>query len=215
MRAVRPVHEKTRHAYNLAARAYHDLFHDELTRKDYDRALLDGFAARLPKDALLCDAGCGPCAHIGRYLAEKGLGVVGVDISDRCVELARAHNPGMRVERGDLAHLSFSAEFFDGVVAYYSILHTPKQAVDEIFTEFRRILKPAGHLLVAVKAGAGEGYQRGFLGVETEIYFSLFSEEEIAGYFERAGFQLDLLEKRDPYDFEISNERIFAVGRKG
>ena len=206
--------DKTRHAYNLAAQAYHELFHNEMAEKEYDRGLLDAFAARFTRGAVLCDAGCGPSAHIGRYLLEKGLRVVGVDIADRCVELARAYNPEMPIVQGDIAQLGFSAESFDGVVSYYSIIHAPKASIGGMFLEFRRVLKPGGSLLVAVKAGSGEGFRRELLGIETEIYFSLLTEDEIAGYFERAGFGLDFIEKRNPYDFEIANERIFAVGRK-
>jgi len=42
-------------------------------------------------------------------------------------------------------------------------------------------------LLVAVKAGTAEGYIDDLL---------------------------EFFDKRNPYDFEISNERIFAIGRK-
>ncbi|MBP1766905.1 MAG: methylase involved in ubiquinone/menaquinone biosynthesis [Candidatus Aminicenantes bacterium] len=206
--------EQTRRAYNLAAQAYHDLFHNELAEKEYDRKLLDAFAARFPAGALICDGGCGPSAHIGRYLLDKGLRVIGVDISDRCVEQVRAYDPGMPVVQGNIARLGFRADSFDGVVSYYSIIHTPKDEIGGIFGEFRRILKPGGSLLVAVKAGSGEGYRRELLGIETEIYFSLFTEAGIEGYFKDAGFRLDFVEKRDPYGFEIANERIFAVGRR-
>jgi hypothetical protein len=41
-----------------------------------------------------------------------------------------------------------------------------------------------------------------------------FSEKEIFGYFESAGFNIEYIEKRNPYEFEINNERIFAIGRK-
>jgi SAM-dependent methyltransferase len=214
MDSLQRAHEKTRRAYNLAAQSYHDLFHDEMARKEYDRNLLDAFAARFPKGALLCDAGCGPSGHIGRYLRDKGLNVVGVDIADRCVELARAANPGMRFEREDIARLTFSAGSFDGIVSYYSIIHTPKDSIGKMFDEFHRTLKPGGWLLVAVKAGTGEGYRDELLGIKTDIFFAFFAEDEIAGYFERSRFRLESIEKRNPYDFEIGNERIFAVGRK-
>ena len=214
MEFLRLVNEKTRRAYNLAAQKYHDLFRNEMTEKEYDRKLLDGFAAKFPKGTLLCDAGCGPSAHIGRYLYEKGLRVVGVDISDRCVELARAYNPVMDIERMDMARPVFLADSFDGILSYYSIIHTPKAFLGRIFGEFRRILKPGGYLLVTVKAGTGEGYRNELLDIATEIYMTLFSEEEIVRYFGRAGFQLEFIDKRNPYDFEIHNERIFAIGRK-
>lgn len=214
MESLRSVHRKTRQAYNLAAQKYHDLFHDEMNQKEYDRRLLDDFALRFTKGSLLCDAGCGPSAHIGRYLFDKGVGVVGVDIADRCIELARKHNPGMDFERGDIARLAFDAESFDGIVSYYSIIHTPKRYMRAVFSEFYRILKPDGIVLIAVKAGTSEGYVTDLLGIETELYFAFFTEEEIAQYLEQAGFEVEYIEKRRPYDFEIDIERIYGIGRK-
>jgi SAM-dependent methyltransferase len=208
------INAKTRQGYNLAAERYHELFHDEMNEKEYDRRLLDNFAATFSKDSLICDAGCGPSGHIGRYVFEKGIPVIGVDIADRCIELARQHNPAMRFERGDIGDLVFADETFDGIIAYYSIIDTPKRYVGRIFREFYRVLKPNGYLLVAVKAGTIEGYLTELLGIETEIYFSLFTEEEITGYYEQGGFHLEFLEKRTPYGFEIHAERIFAIGKK-
>jgi hypothetical protein len=89
------INSKTRKAYNLVAQKYHDLFHNEMDEKEYDRNLLDTFAKKFTRDSLICDAGCGPSGHIGRYIFDKGLHVVGIDISDKCVELARRYNPGM------------------------------------------------------------------------------------------------------------------------
>jgi SAM-dependent methyltransferase len=211
---VKAVHSKTRHAYNLAAKKYHELFHDEMNEKAYDRNLLDSFAAIFAPGALICDAGCGPSAHIGKYLADKGLKIIGVDISDRCVKMAKALHPDTQFRREDILDLSFRRDVFDGLISYYSIIHTPKKSIGKIFQEFHRVLKPGGSLLVAVKAGSDEGYVYELLGIKTEIYLSLFHEKEIEGYFAKAGFVVDFLERRNPYDFEIKNERIFAIGRK-
>jgi len=208
------VNSRTRRTYNLAAQTYHDLFHDELKKKAYDKRLLKSFAGRFGRGSVICDAGCGPSAHIGRFLADRGLTVIGVDISDRCIELARVFNPGMQFLREDLTGLGFEDETFDGVIAYYSIIHTPKRSVSRIFREFHRVLKPEGSLLVAVKAGAEEGYIHELLGIQTEVYFSAFDEKEIRGYFERSGFVLDFLQRRSPYGFEIQNDRLFAIGQK-
>lgn len=57
------------------------------------------------------DVGCGPGRH-AYALAERGLEVVGVDISQRFVELARASAPtGATFERLDARQLPFDAEF--------------------------------------------------------------------------------------------------------
>ncbi len=214
MDSLEVVNAKTRRAYNLAAQKYHELFHEEMNQKEYDRNLLDRFAEYFDSDALICDAGCGPSGHIGRYLFDKGIPVLGVDLSERCVELARECNPLMRFERCDMGELPFEAETFDGIIAYYSIIDTPKCQVGRFFREFRRVLKPGGRLLIAVKAGTTEAYLTDLLGIETEIYFSLFTKEEIRRYYEEENFRLEFLEQRNPYDFEINSERIFAIGRK-
>lgn len=67
---------------------------------------------------------------------------------------------------------------------------------------------------MAVKAGTGEGFLPELLGLKTDIYVSLFTENEIERYLEKAGFKVDFMERRNPYDFEIKNERIFAIGQK-
>jgi ubiquinone/menaquinone biosynthesis C-methylase UbiE len=208
------INSLTRQAYNLAAQKYHDLFHNEMNEKEYDRKLLDSFAARFNKDSLICDAGCGPSAHIGEYLFDKGIKVVGVDISEKCIDLAKLNNPEMEFEYADISNLPFDDNSFNGLISYYSIINTPKIYIPKIFSEFRRVLKPDGYLLVAVKAGTTEGYIDDLLEVKTKIYFSLFTQEEIVNYFSQAGFLLKFFDKRNHYYFEISNERIFAIGKK-
>jgi len=214
MDSLEKINLKTRQAYNLVAQKYHNLFHNEMNEKEYDRKFLDSFISRFTKDAVILDAGCGPSGHIGRYVFDKGIQVIGVDISERCVEMAREYNPGMSFEIGDISNLSFDDASFDGIISYYSIIDTPKKYVHGIFDEFRRVLKPNGYLLVTVKAGATETYIYHPLGDKVEIYMALFSEKEITNYYKEAGFLLEFIEKRNPYDFEISNERIFAIGIK-
>jgi ubiquinone/menaquinone biosynthesis C-methylase UbiE len=208
------INSLTRQAYNLAAKKYHELFHNEMNEKEYDRKLLDSFASRFNKDSLICDAGCGPSAHIGKYLFDKGIKVVGVDISGKCIELAKKYNPDMKYECADISNMPFDDNSFDGLISYYSIINTPKIYVNRIFVEFHRVIKSEGYLLVSVKTGTTEGYIDELLGIKTKTYFSLFTSEEIVNYFSQAGFLLEFFDKRNPYDFEISNERIFAIGKK-
>jgi SAM-dependent methyltransferase len=62
------------------------------------------------------DVGCGPGRH-ARALGERGIEVLGVDISQRFVDLARVDAPaGVTFERLDARHLAFDAEF-DAVIS--------------------------------------------------------------------------------------------------
>ena len=63
-----------------------------------------------PRQRVL-DVGCGPGRH-AYALAERGMEVVGVDISQRFVDVAAAGAPsGARFVRGDARDLRFDAEF--------------------------------------------------------------------------------------------------------
>jgi SAM-dependent methyltransferase len=62
------------------------------------------------------DVGCGPGRH-SHALARRGMQVVGLDISQRFVDLATEHAPeGATFVRGDARNLTFDAEF-DAVIA--------------------------------------------------------------------------------------------------
>ncbi|MEW5764031.1 MAG: class I SAM-dependent methyltransferase [Acidobacteriota bacterium] len=211
--SLESVHGRTRSAYDAVADRYHELFRDELIGKEYDRDLLDEFARSFGVGGRVLDAGCGPCGHVSRYLRNRGLAVVGVDLSVSCLRTARRCQPLIPVAAGDLARLPFGSSVFAGVVAYYSLIHTPKRFLRRLLQEFRRTLASGGRLLLAVKEGTSEGYEPELLGAPVPIYFSRFTLEEMARVLEGGGFRVERLERRDPYDFEIAEGRIFAVAR--
>ncbi len=208
------INELTRAAYNATAEKYHRAFHDEVAQKPFDRSILDRFSASLPKSSLLLDAGCGPSAHIGRYLHDCGHRVIGIDISERCIEIARRENPAMEFCVMDMMHTTFADSSFDGVVAFYSLLYTPRRWVGEIFREFERILRPDGRILIAVKKGEPEGVVHDDWYEGRTVYFTHFLESDLLAYCRQTGFVVDAMETRKPYSFEIPVDRIYLIASK-
>jgi SAM-dependent methyltransferase len=208
------INELTRKAYNKTADKYHEHFKDEVTQKEYDRLLLDRFSDSLGQNSLICDAGCGPSGHIGRYLFNKGHQVAGIDISQRCIAVATAYNPGMDFKVRDIMNTGFEDNSFDAVVSFYSIIYTPKEHIGRIFDEFNRILKSNGKLLIAVKKGSTEGIVDDEWYEGSKVYFTHFLENEIRSYFTGSNFNIDFFDTRKPYDFEFDVERIYAIGTK-
>lgn len=208
------INNLTKTAYDKTALKYHGHFKDEIIQKDYDRHILDEFSSLLKPESLICDAGCGPSAHIGRYLAGKGHKVIGIDISPKCIEIASEYNPKMEFRVMDMMKTDFSDNLFDGIISYYSIIYTPKKYISKIFSEFHRILRKKGKLLVAVKKGPSEGIIDDQWYEGNKVYFSQFIEDEIKVYFIHNNFELDYIDTREPYSFEIQADRIYAIGTK-
>ncbi len=205
---------QTRRAYDAVASRYDSLFKKELDNKPYDRKLLKRFSEKLSHGSLVYDMGCGPCGHVGRYIQRRGHRVVGVDISPECIRLASLNNPGFSFELMDMANLQVDSNTVDGIVSFYSIIHTPKRQIGKIFDEYNRVLKDDGTLLVVVKGGEGEGRIDSLLDLPVPIHFSHFNETELAAYIRESGFQLDFIKSRKPYDFEINSVRVYAIGSK-
>src|SRR5262245_29082662 len=136
------------------------------------------------------DVGCGPGRH-AHALARAGLEVVGVDISQRFVDLAAAGAPpGATFQRADARALAFDAEF-DAAISLcqgaFGLTGGPGAPLDgdgAVLAGMARALRPGGRLAV-----------------------SAFS----------ALFQVRYLEDQDTYDVEagVNHERTVVKDEGG
>lgn len=211
---IEQINELTKLAYEKTADKYHDYFKHEILQKEYDRLLLDEFSGLLDDNSIICDAGCGPSGHIGKYLANKGHKIIGIDISQKCIDIASSYNPDLVFKTMDMMHTDFEDSFFDGIISFYSIINTPKEYINRIFAEFNRILKRDGKLLIVIKRGIDEGFIDDDWYEGNRVYYTYFLESEIKDYFATNNFKLDFLDTRKPYEFEFNVERIYAIGTK-
>lgn len=214
MESLEKINQFTRNSYNKAAHKYYELFQDELEEKEFDKNFLNEYLKLFTSGSIICSVGCGPCGHIEDYIYRKGFKIIGIDISEKCIEIATKNNPKIQFEIGDFTNINFEDNYFDGLVSYYSILDSPKIYLDKILKEFARVLKKNGHLLLVVKEGKSEGYKNDLLGIKTKIYFSLFTENEIRSALERNGFNIVKLSIREPYENEIQIKRLFVISKK-
>ncbi len=141
----------SRMAYDAVATTYHHLLKDDLATATSDRAVLSAFAEQVPGGRVV-DAGCGPGRLTG-HLRSLGLDVVGLDLSPAMIAVARDQHPDLRFHVGELAAMPYEDEALDGVIAWYSIIHTPPTDQLAIFTEFARVLRDGGMLLLAFQVG--------------------------------------------------------------
>jgi SAM-dependent methyltransferase len=203
-----------RASYDRVADEYVRHIYDELDHKPFDRQLLDQFAERARDMGLVCEIGSGP-GHVARYLAQRGATVCGIDLSPAMVERARKLNPGLEFTQGDMLALDVRDEAFAGIVAFYSIIHIPREQVQIALREFRRVLQRGGLLLLAFHIGEGLKHLDEWWGYTVSVDTFFFTSQEMAGYTELAGFRIEDVIERPPYEgVEYPSHRGYILAKK-
>ena len=162
-----------------------------------------------PGDKIL-DLGCGN----GRFfelLKDKDINYIGVDFSEKLIEIAKKKYPKVKFQVADALDLPFPNNYFDKIYSIAVLHHIPsKEFRLQFLKETRRILKPNGLLILTVwkpkskkdwnlflkyttlklvgKLGRGDVFQP--WGKKMERYFHFFSEEELSGLIKEAKFKI-------------------------
>ena len=90
------------------------------------------------------DLACGT-GDIAFAVAARGAKAVGLDITHRMLELARAKSTAVTFLTGDMASLPFRSASFELVTTGYGLRNVPD--LDTAIDEIARVLKPGGRLL--------------------------------------------------------------------
>jgi len=206
----------TRTSYDTVAADYASLLADELAAKPLDRAMLGAFAEHVRAEGgggPVADLGCGP-GRVTAHLRDLGLSAFGVDLSPRMVAEARRRYPDLRFEVGTMTAPDIADGSLGGALAWYSLVHTPPEELGPYMAGFHRILAPGGHLLMAFKAGDGEGVRLEYAyghPVDLDVY--RFAPDRVAGLLEGAGFDVRarLVRAADP---EERTPQAFLLARR-
>lgn len=183
-------------AYDARAAEYIAIAGDIDRMDAADRALIAAW--RDATRGALLDAGCGP-GHWTRLLHDGRREAIGVDVSDAFVATARVRHPHLRFERASFRALPFEEAAFGGVLAWYSLIHTPPDDVPAVLAELARVLVPGGSLLI----GHFDGPPRtAFPHAVTEAYF--WDAAALGELLVDAGFAVASHERRDRMPGETS-----------
>jgi ubiquinone/menaquinone biosynthesis C-methylase UbiE len=204
--------------YDRVAGEYADRIFDELAGKPFDREILDRLAQLTFSLGPVCDLGCGP-GQVARYLHdgwhERGLEVVGIDLSPEMVAEARRRSPDLRFEQGTMLALKLPAESLGGIAAFYSIVNVPRDEQPRAFAECWRVLVPGGLLLVAFHVGDEDIHLEEWWGTTVSIDFYFFDPDEIEARLVEAGFEMVEHHVREPYpEVEHPSRRAYLLARK-
>jgi CTP:molybdopterin cytidylyltransferase MocA/SAM-dependent methyltransferase len=149
--------------------------------------LIHEFMARLRVGGEVLDLGCGPGLPSTKQLAAN-FKVTGVDFSAAQLELARKNVPDATLIQADMTAVDFPPATFDGVAAFYSINHIPRDEVARLFGRIARWLKPDGLFLAALPSSDTPAWVGEWLG--QEMFFSGYDAATNRALLAEGGFEI-------------------------
>jgi ubiquinone/menaquinone biosynthesis C-methylase UbiE len=159
----------------------------ENTRNRQPQLEFIAFCREVVSQGVVVDGGCGwgrDCQH----LAKQGFTVIGIDLSDEMLRLAKAWVPDCTFIQADLRHIPCEDHSIDGIWCCASLVHLKRSQVGQALSEFRRVLKIDAPCCIIVKEGLGEEmveYSQGRFR-----FFTYFQQEEIRNQCLAAGFDI-------------------------
>jgi len=169
--------------------------------------LFNGYV--MPGDKVL-DLGCGN-GRFFEFLKDKDIDYIGVDFSEKLIEIAKEKYPKIKFQVADALNLPSPNNYFDKIYSIAVLHHIPSERFRiQFFEEVRRILKPNGFLILTVWKPESKKNLNVFLkgtalkltgklekgdvfrswGKDAERYFHYFSEKELTDLAERTKFKI-------------------------
>ena len=130
-----------------------------------------------------------------KYLMQKGLNVVGIDFSEKMIEIAKREFPNGEFLVKDMSDADTLGYMFDAIFMQAVLLHIPKVNAKEIIQKLAEKLKRGGYFYIAVKAKKpGRAEEEIFVekdyGYRYERFFSFFTLKQIKQYMKELGLNV-------------------------
>jgi len=205
-----PIHyneAQIRFAYTYVQKQYNAFALQETSKPWWDT-----FLAELPDDGCILDLGCGSGIP-ARYLASKGMRVIGIDISPEMISLAKKQVSGVPFICADM-EMQWPGDTFDGICVFFSLLHLPKKKTTRLLHKIYHWLKPGGVFVITVVEGTTEGLCEDFMGEGVPVYLSYYTKEELMSSLRTVGFSVtaarDLYIKTENFE----ETELFMLAKK-
>jgi 2-polyprenyl-3-methyl-5-hydroxy-6-metoxy-1,4-benzoquinol methylase len=174
-----------------------------LNDKRYFQPELDRFNILLPKgETLEIGSGYGGDA---KYFVSRGYEYIGIDVSQKLIELARLSNPTERFINMSLYELKFKSYQFDGFWTSSTLIHIPKNKIKQVLKNIHTVVKKDGIGFISVMEG----------NVDMENsrpgrYYTLYSQEEFSRILTEMGYEIIEIVVKDT-DISLSRWLCFFV----
>lgn len=131
--------------------------------------LLKKFIELFDTKPRILDAGCG-AGYESMRLSNLGADVVGIDISEESIKIAKVKSPNCRFELMNFKNIEDSLGIFDGITSISSIIHIEDCDLQTVFDNFGNATKSLGFLFIVFAEGDGYNEKKSIREIDGEKY---------------------------------------------
>ena len=131
---------------------------EEMISSDYGVNYVKKAIEFTKQNAKVLDIGCGGSGRIINEVLKNNLEILGIDLSAEMIRIAKEKYPGIKFINADFNEWNAS-EYFDLVIAWDSVFHSPKYLQKTITKKMCNLLTKGGILLFT--AGGIDGERSG------------------------------------------------------
>lgn len=171
--------------------------------KEKNNQYLNQFNKLIETNSTILDLGCGSGKPIAEFFLNKDHNVIGLDISEKQIELAKRNFPKGEFVVKDISLLKKNEFTVDAVVSFYTIFHIPRELQLNLYQKINSFLNVGGKIMLTLGSFDWEGNVDDFYG--DKMYWSQFNKEKNHELLEKAGLKIliDEIDKNDEYNHQI------------
>lgn len=121
-------------------------FFENRSQNLMEEKYLELICSLIPKQGNILDLGCGSGKPIFEYFKNRGYQVVGVDASEKTLDISRKNFPDDTFLLMDMRQLELDKKF-NAIIAWHSFFHLEGKDQEKMFKIFQEQLEPNGVLM--------------------------------------------------------------------
>ncbi|MFA5877769.1 MAG: class I SAM-dependent methyltransferase [Candidatus Staskawiczbacteria bacterium] len=171
---------------------------------------IDFISAHIKPNSLILEIGCG-YGRLLKIMAEKSKRVIGIDFSNRMVELSKENlgaKNNVNIQLMEADKLTFSDDSFDYVVCLDNSFGNMPEIELDVLKEMKRVCKKDGEIVISVFSENAESIQRenykriGLTTIQDDgtaiytaegFYSRRFTKEAIKSLFNNVGLEPEIM----------------------
>lgn len=210
--------ESVKRDYNIIAEEYSA----EFGKKYEDIEVINKFLSKMKEHSKILDLG-GGTGKLTDLFIKRGHNSICYDFSEEMMRKSREYYPNLPYILDDILNMEkyFDRDTFDGIIAFYSLFHIPRENIDYVFSNIRDLLKENGIFCFVVQLGDGEKFiDEPYLKEKGKniLYVNFFTHEIINKLLSENSFEkIFEIEKREIGENELGengNNKLFIIAKK-